>query len=123
LWLAVAHRDPVRRREKAARAEPVSLKLIRCGCGRRGRLSRQGRVHKLANQPSPGNTKIAKSSTAIREVGRIYRNKAGRKSYGNAASLDEAKAAFRAEYLAWKSDRPSPSAVFPMRRPQQSVGL
>jgi hypothetical protein len=27
----------------------------------------------------------------------------GRKSYGNAASLDGAKAAFRAEYDAWKS--------------------
>ena len=27
----------------------------------------------------------------------------GRKSYGHAATLDEAKAAFRAEYQAWKS--------------------
>jgi hypothetical protein len=26
----------------------------------------------------------------------------GRKSYGRAESLDEAKTAFRAEYLAWK---------------------
>ena len=27
----------------------------------------------------------------------------GRKSYGHAASLEEAKAAFRPEYAAWKS--------------------
>jgi hypothetical protein len=27
----------------------------------------------------------------------------GRKSYGHAPTLDDAKAAFRAEYLAWKS--------------------
>jgi hypothetical protein len=51
-----------------------------------------------------------------REVGRIYRVNSpddiwfwgvsflltNRKSYGHAASLDEAKAAFRAEYLARK---------------------
>jgi hypothetical protein len=50
-----------------------------------------------------------------RDVGRIFRQADGawfwgvsfqltaRKSFGNAASLDEAKAAFRAEYERWKS--------------------
>jgi hypothetical protein len=50
-----------------------------------------------------------------RDVGRIFQQVdgqwfwggsfqlTGRKSYGNAASLDEAKAAFRAEYEAWKA--------------------
>jgi hypothetical protein len=58
-----------------------------------------------------------------RDVGRIYlidgydANEAwfwgvsfqltGRKSYGRAQSLDEAKAAFRAEYLAWKGTEDS----------------
>ena len=56
-----------------------------------------------------------------RDVGRIYRVNAadeiwfwgvsfqltGRKSYGHAASLDEAKAAFRAEYEAWKGTEQS----------------
>jgi hypothetical protein len=53
-----------------------------------------------------------------REIGRIYLvdrfggaerwfwgvsfQLTGRKSYGNAKSLDEAKAAFKAEYLDWK---------------------
>jgi hypothetical protein len=56
--------------------------------------------------------------TANRDVGRIYLvdsnegaeiwfwgvsfQLTGRKRYGRAESLDEAKAAFRAEYLAWK---------------------
>ena len=54
-----------------------------------------------------------------RDVGRIYRANAHeelwfwgvsfditrRKSYGYALSLDEAKAAFRAEYPAWKGTR------------------
>jgi hypothetical protein len=50
-----------------------------------------------------------------RVIGRVFRQADGqwfwgvsfqltrRKSYGNAPSLDEAKAAFRAEYEAWKS--------------------
>jgi hypothetical protein len=29
----------------------------------------------------------------------------GRKSYGHATSLDEAEAAFKAEYVAWKKSR------------------
>jgi hypothetical protein len=51
-----------------------------------------------------------------RDVGRIFRENAheelwfwgvdftitNRKSYGHSSSLDEAKAAFRAEYLDWK---------------------
>jgi hypothetical protein len=53
----------------------------------------------------------------VPEVGRIYRINApteawwwgvsfeltGRKSYGTAATLDEAKAAFKAEYVKWKA--------------------
>jgi hypothetical protein len=58
-----------------------------------------------------------------RDVGRIFRENAHeelwfwgvsfqltrRKSYGNVASLDEAKAAFRAEYEAWKGTNDSGS--------------
>jgi hypothetical protein len=51
----------------------------------------------------------------VREVGRIFLDAnnvwfwgvdfqiTGRKSYGHVATLEEAKAAFRAEYAAWKS--------------------
>jgi hypothetical protein len=57
-----------------------------------------------------------------RKVGRIYRlddrpdsawfwgvsfQLTGRKSYGHAASIDEAKAAFKAEYEAWKNENGS----------------
>jgi hypothetical protein len=62
-----------------------------------------------------GSSKITASSTAIAPVGRIYRvndyppdqerwfwgvrfELTGRKSYGDAATLDEAKESFRAEY-------------------------
>ena len=60
-----------------------------------------------------------------RELGRIYRvtdeptsqwfwgvsfELIRRKSYGYALSLDEAKAAFKAEYLAWRTHNVWPSA-------------
>ena len=33
----------------------------------------------------------------------------GRKSYGHAATLEQAKAAFRKEYIAWKGTKETPS--------------
>jgi hypothetical protein len=65
-----------------------------------------------------------------RDVGRIFRVNAhdqiwfwgvsfqlsGRKSYGNVTSLDEAKAAFRAEYEEWQRGASGPiSAKIPDR--------
>ena len=58
-----------------------------------------------------------------RDVGRIFLQASGtwfwgvsfdltgRKSYGDAGSLDEAKAAFRAEYEGWKSSRAPPTST------------
>ena len=45
----------------------------------------------------------------------------GRKSYGHAASLDEAKAAFRAEYVAWKSAPEPPRRTVTIPRAYRPV--
>jgi hypothetical protein len=45
----------------------------------------------------------------------------GRKSYGHAVSLDEAKAAFRAEYVAWKSAPEPPRRTVTIPRAYRPV--